>query len=108
MTLAARANRALGFDRDMDAVEMRRQRATIDPPLVALVGRPVGRAVLLPLVFSIMIGERGLDIFQCQPHLIAVKPLGPLAKLRALERLQQMAQLVVRDDSRRPAAATLR
>jgi hypothetical protein len=74
---------------------MRRQRATIDPPLVALVRRPVGGAVLLPFVVIVTIGERGLDVFQCQLHLIAIEPFRPLAKLRPLKLLQQVAQLVV-------------
>jgi hypothetical protein len=46
LTLAAGAKRAVEFDRDMDAGKMRRQRATIDPPLAVLIGRLVGRAVL--------------------------------------------------------------
>jgi hypothetical protein len=50
LSLTARAKGAVGFDRDMDAGKMRRQRARIDPPLVVLVRRPVGGAVLLPLV----------------------------------------------------------
>jgi hypothetical protein len=95
LTMAAGAKRALGFDRDMHAGEMRRQRATIDPPLVVLVGQLVGRAVLLLLVVIVTIGERGLDIFQRQLHLIAIKPFGPPAELRALKLPQQMAQLVV-------------
>src|ERR1700755_118497 len=33
--MAARANRALGFDRDMDAGKMRRQRATVDASLLS-------------------------------------------------------------------------
>jgi hypothetical protein len=49
-------------------------RATIDTPLVALVRRPVGGAVLLPFVAIVTIRERNLDIFQRQLHLIAIKP----------------------------------
>jgi hypothetical protein len=41
LTLAAGAKRAVEFDRDMDAGKMRRQRATIDPPLAVLIGRAV-------------------------------------------------------------------
>jgi hypothetical protein len=34
-------------------------------------------------------------ILQRQLHLVAIKPFGPLAELRTLELLQQMAKLVV-------------
>ncbi len=93
--VAARANRALGFDRDMDAGKMRRQRTAVDAPLLALVRRLVGRVVLLLFLFGVAVGERGLDILERQLHLIAIKPLRPLAKLRTLELLQQMAELIV-------------
>jgi hypothetical protein len=76
----------------MDAGEMRRERTAIDLPLFVLIGRLVGRAILLALVFSVTISERGLDIFQRELHLVAIELFGSLAKLRAL---QQMAQLVV-------------
>jgi hypothetical protein len=44
LPVAAGAKRAIGFDRNMDAGKMRRQGATIDPPLVVLIGRLVGPA----------------------------------------------------------------
>jgi hypothetical protein len=74
---------------------MRSAASPVEMSLVALVRRPVGGAVLLPFVVIVTIGERGLDVFQRQLHLIAIKPFGPLAELGALELLQQMAQLVV-------------
>ena len=61
--------------------KMRRQRATVDAPLLALIRRLVSGAVLLLLfLFRVPIGERCLDIFQCQLHLIAIQPFGPLSK----------------------------
>jgi hypothetical protein len=95
-TIAARANRALGLNRDMNAGKMRRQSATIDAPLLALIRRLVGCVVwLLLFLFGVPVGERCLDIFQRQLHLIAIKPFGPLSKLRTLELLQQVAKLIV-------------
>ena len=61
-----------------------------------LIRRLVGCVVLLlPFLFSVPLGERGLDILQRQLHLIAIKPFGPLSELRTLELLQQMAKLIV-------------
>ena len=74
---------------------MRRQRTAVAAPLLALIRRLVGCAVLLLFLFRVSVGECGLDIFQRQLHLIAIKPLGPLTKLRTLELLQQMSKLIV-------------
>ncbi len=44
---------------------------------------------------AILLGDRCLDILQRQLHLLAIKPFGPPAKLRALELLQQVVKLIV-------------
>src|ERR1039458_9837591 len=93
--VAARADRALGLKGDMNVGKMRRQRAAVGAPLLALIRRLVGCIVLVFSLFRFSGRERGLDIFQRQLHLIAIKPFGPLAELRTLELLQQMAKLVV-------------
>jgi hypothetical protein len=93
--VAARADRALGLKRDMNVGKMRWQRAAIGAPLLALIRWLVGCAGLALFLFCVSCGERGLDIFQRQLHLIAIKPFGPLAELRTLELLQQMAKLLV-------------
>ena len=54
---------------------------------LALISRLTGR--FRPVVSSILRGERGLDIFQRQLHLVAIKLLGSAAELCALELLQQ-------------------
>jgi hypothetical protein len=100
--LAARADRALGLKRDMNVGKMRRQRAAVGMPLLALTRRLVGCAALVLFLFWVSCGERGLDIFQRQLHLIAIKSFGPLSELRTLELLQQMAKLIVL--LRQPAA----
>jgi hypothetical protein len=74
---------------------MRRQRAAVDASLLALIRRLVDCALLVLFLFGVPFGERGLDILQRQLHLVAIKPFGPLAELRTLELLQQMAKLVV-------------
>src|SRR5258705_9076131 len=75
--VAARASRALRFDRDMNMRKMRRQRTAVDASLLTLIRWFVGCAILLRL-FRISVGKCGLDIFQCQLHLIAIKLFGPL------------------------------
>jgi hypothetical protein len=47
--VAALGSQLPAVDRDMDVGKARRQRAPIDPPLLALVRRLVGRAALLLL-----------------------------------------------------------
>ena len=86
----------------MNVGKMRRQRAAVDAPRLALVRRLVGCALLVLFLFGIPFGERGLDILQRQLHLVAIKPLGPLSELRTLELLQEMAKLIVL--LRKPAA----
>jgi hypothetical protein len=87
----------------MNKGKMRRQRAAVDAPLLALIRRLVGWVVLLLFfLFSVAFGERGLDVLQRQLHLIAIKPFGPLSELRTLELLQEMTKLVVL--LRKPAA----
>jgi hypothetical protein len=78
----------------MNMGKMRRQRAAVDTPLLALIRRLVGCAVLLRF-FRVPVGERCLDIFQRQLHLIVVKLFGPPAELCTLKLLQQMAELIV-------------
>jgi hypothetical protein len=92
--VAARASRALRFDRDMNMRKMRRQRTAVDASLLTLIRWFVGCAILLRL-FRISVGKCGLDIFQCQLHLIAIKLFGPLTKLSTLELLQQMSKLII-------------
>jgi hypothetical protein len=60
------------------------QRAAVAAPLLTLICWFVGGVVLLRL-FRISVGKCGLDIFQCQLHLIAIKLLRTLTKLRTLE-----------------------
>ena len=79
----------------MDAWKMRGQRTTVDPQLALIPGR-VGRFLLIAP--SVPCGERGLDIFQPQLHLVAIKLLGAPAELRALELLEQVAKLIVLGD----------
>jgi hypothetical protein len=71
-----------------------RQRTAIDPSL-ALIGDcgPVGRFLLLAP--GVERGERRLDIFQPQLHLVAVKLLGAPAELRTLKLLEQVTKLIV-------------
>jgi len=92
--VAARAGRALRLDRKMNMRKMCRQRAAVAASLLTLIRWFVGGAVLLRL-FRISVGKCGLDIFQCQLHLIAIKLLGPLTKLSTLELLQQMSKLII-------------
>jgi len=92
--VAARAGRALRLDRNMNMGKMCRQRAAVAASLLTLIRWFVGGAVLLRL-FRISVGKRGLDVFQCQLHLIAIKLFGPLTKLSTLELLQQMAKLII-------------
>jgi hypothetical protein len=87
--IAARTNRALWLNRDMNVRKMRRQRTAVDAPLLALIYRLLGSVVLLLLfLLRLSVGECGLDIFQRQLHLIAIKSFGPLSELRTLELLQ--------------------
>ena len=58
------------------------QRVAVAAPLLTLICWFV--RILLRL-FRISVGKCGLDIFQCQLHLIAIKLLRTLTKLRTLE-----------------------
>ena len=50
---------------------MRRQRTAIGLSPLALISRLTGR--FCPVVSGVLRGERGLDIFQRQLHLVAIK-----------------------------------
>ncbi len=78
----------------MNMRKMCRQRAAVAASLLTLIRWFAGGAVLLRL-FRISVGKCGLDILQCQLHLIAIKLLGPLTKLSTLELLQQMSKLII-------------
>jgi hypothetical protein len=78
----------------MNMGKMRRQRTAVAASLLTLIRWFVGGAFLLRL-FRIAVGKCGLDIFQCQLHLIAIKLLGALTKLSTLELLQQMPKLII-------------
>jgi hypothetical protein len=99
--VAARAGGALGRERDMDAGKMCRQRATVRPSRPLRVSHLV-RSLLLLLGRRILFGNRGLDIFERELHLVAIEPLRPLPELRTLQLLQEMTKLVVL--FRQPAA----
>jgi hypothetical protein len=71
----------------MNMRKMFRQCTAVATPLFTLIRWLVGGVVLLRL-FRISVGKCGLDIFQCQLHLIAIKLLGPLTKMCTLELLQ--------------------
>jgi hypothetical protein len=51
--VAARADRALGLKRDMNVGKMRRQRAAVGAPLLALIRRLVGCIVLVFFLFRV-------------------------------------------------------
>lgn len=78
----------------MNMGKMRRQRAAVAASLLTLIRWFVVGAVLLRL-FRIPVGKCGLDVFQCQLHLIAIKLFGPLTKLSTLKLLQQMSKLII-------------
>jgi hypothetical protein len=62
---------------------VRRQRATVDASLLALIRCLVRCAVLLLLfLFRVSVGERSHDVFQRQLHLVAVKSFGSAALCR--------------------------
>ena len=74
----------------MDARQVRRQRAAVDPTLPLL-----GRPILLLVGLCVVRRERRLDVLECQLHLLGVEPLGPAAELRAPELCQQVTKLIV-------------
>jgi hypothetical protein len=98
--MAARADRALGLERDMDVGKMCGERSAVGPSRPLRVRRLVRRLLLLP--GRILFGNRGLDILQRELHLVAIEPLRPRPELCTLQLLQEMTKLVVL--FRQPAA----
>jgi hypothetical protein len=84
----------VGRERDVEARKMSRQRSAVGATLLPLCIGQLFRRFLLVL-FRVLLGDRRLDILQCQLHLAGVKPFGPPAKLRALELPQQVAKPIV-------------
>jgi hypothetical protein len=92
--MTAWADGTLGREYDVDAGKMGRQRSAVGATLLPLgIGRLFRRFLLVLL--RVLLGDRRLDIFQHQLHLIGIKPFGPPAKLRALELPQEVVKPII-------------